>query len=159
MTRPFSLFLAVTLAVTTPTFATDGQPTEPTPVDMWKDDQTTQFDAADVSLEDFLWLARPVVVFADTPADPRFQEQMDLLNARTGALADRDVVIITDTDPQANSDIRRKLRPRGFMMALIGKDGGVKLRKPLPWSVREINRSIDKMPMRRQEIRERSAAE
>jgi len=38
------------------------------------------------------------------------------------------------------------------MLVLIGKDGGVKLRKPFPWNVREISRVIDKMPMRRQEI-------
>jgi hypothetical protein len=40
------------------------------------------------------------------------------------------------------------------MLTLIGKDGGVKLRKPFPWDVREITRSVDKMPMRQREIRE-----
>ena len=40
-------------------------------------------------------------------------------------------------------------------MVLIGKDGSVKLRKPLPWDVREISRTIDKMPVRQREIRER----
>ena len=153
MIRPLSLALVAALTAATAALATDAQMA---PVEAWKQDPTTRFDASEVALADFLWLARPVVVFADTPADPRFQEQMDLLAARTSALAERDVVIIVDTDPQANTDIRRKLRPRGFMMALVGKDGGVKLRKPLPWSVREISRSIDKMPMRRQEIRDRS---
>ena len=33
-------------------------------------------------------------------------------------------------------------------------DGQVKLRKPLPWDVRELTRSIDKMPLRQQEIDE-----
>jgi hypothetical protein len=28
------------------------------------------------------------------------------------------------------------------------------MRKPLPWDVREITRTIDKMPMRKREIRE-----
>ena len=70
-------------------------------------------------------------------------------------LLDRDVIVLTDTDPAAQSPIRQKLRPRGFMMVLIGKDGGVKLRKPLPWTVREISRSIDKMPMRLQEVEDR----
>ena len=41
---------------------------------------------------------------------------------------------------------------------LIGKDGTVYLRKPFPWSVREISRSIDKMPLRQQEIRDRRDA-
>lgn len=42
------------------------------------------------------------------------------------------------------------------MLAIIDKDGGVKQRKPLPWSVREISRAIDKMPTRQQEIQDRS---
>lgn len=118
------------------------------------DDILVPLDAAEVALEDFQWTHRPIVVFADTEADPRFQEQMELLLSRQEELLDRDVVIITDTDPDARSDIRLKLRPRGFQMTLIGKDGGVKLRKPFPWDVREISRTIDKMPLRQQEIRQ-----
>ena len=113
------------------------------------------FDAAAVTLEEFQWVNRPIVVFADTPADPRYQQQIALLLDRLEELAERDVVIIVDTDPANASDIRTKLRPRGFQLTLIGKDGGVKLRKPLPWDVREISRVIDKMPMRQQEIRDR----
>ncbi|MEO0992130.1 MAG: DUF4174 domain-containing protein [Pseudomonadota bacterium] len=113
--------------------------------------------ASEASLDEFLWTKRPIVVFADTPADPRFQQQMDFLAARVPALLERDVVVITDTDPDGASEIRTKLRPRGFMLVLIGKDGGVKLRKPLPWDVREITRTIDKMPLRQDEIRHRRA--
>ena len=108
-----------------------------------------------MTLEEFQWVNRPIVVFADTPADPRYQQQIALLLDRLEELAERDVVIIVDTDPANASDIRTKLRPRGFQLTLIGKDGGVKLRKPLPWDVREISRVIDKMPMRQQEIRDR----
>lgn len=115
--------------------------------------------AVEVNLSDFLWLKRPIVVFADTPADPRFQRQMDLLAARPEALEERDVVILVDTDPEALGPLRKKLRPRGFMLALIGKDGGVKLRKPFPWDVRELSRAIDKMPTRLQELRDKRAAQ
>lgn len=108
-----------------------------------------------VELSTFLWEKRPIIVFADSPDDPRFAEQMALLNADLEELRDRDVVVLTDTDPDARSSLRLKLRPRGFMMALVGKDGGVKLRKPLPWTVREITRSIDKMPIRQREVEER----
>jgi hypothetical protein len=114
-------------------------------------------NAADVSLEDFLWIKRPVVVFADTPADPRFREQMDLLAARPAELLDRDVVVIFDTDPKQKSAIRSKLRPRGFMLTLIAKDGGIVLRKPFPWDVRELSRSIDKLPLREQELNDAKA--
>jgi len=37
----------------------------------------------------------------------------------------------------------------------VGKDGRVALRKPAPWSVRELSRSIDKMPLRQQEMADR----
>ncbi len=77
---------------------------------------------------------------------------MDELLAELPRLIERDVILITDTDPSAASEIRTKLRPRGFMLVLIGKDGQIKLRKPLPWTVRELSRSIDKMPIRLQEI-------
>lgn len=106
-------------------------------------------------LDDFLWTQRPVVVFADSENDPRFAQQIELLTRQSEALADRDVVVLTDTDPDALSPLRETLRPRGFMLVLIGKDGGVKLRKPFPYDVRELSRTIDKMPMRQREIRER----
>ena len=115
------------------------------------------YDAANVTLDDFMWTHRPVVVFADSPADPRFAEQMQLLTSRPSDLIARDVVVITDTDPDAETSIRERLRPRGFQVTLIGKDGEVELRKPSPWSSRELSRSIDKMPLRQQEVREEKA--
>ena len=110
--------------------------------------------AADTDLSEFKWKKRPVIVFADSVNDPAFIEQMELLTSRATDLAMRDVVVITDTDPDARSAIRLKMRPRGFMLTLVGKDGDIKLRKPFPWNVREITRSIDKMPVRQREIRD-----
>ncbi|QBY01040.1 DUF4174 domain-containing protein [Rhodophyticola sp. CCM32] len=107
--------------------------------------------AIGLELDDFLWVARPIVVFADTDADPRFREQMALLAARPDPLLERDVVIIFDTDPDAGSDIRRALRPRGFALVLMDKDGTVNLRRPSPRDVREITRAIDNMPIRIEE--------
>lgn len=110
--------------------------------------------AAGISLDDFLWLKRPIVVFADSPNDPAFQTQLRYLAEDAGELIKRDVVILIDTDPKDPSAVRKTLRPRGFSMVLIEKDGKVMLRKPLPWSVREITHAIDKFPLRQQEIRE-----
>lgn len=111
--------------------------------------------AGEATLDEFQWRARPIVVFADTPEDPRFDQQMARLREGLDALEARDVVILTDTDPEARSPLRMKLRPRGFMLVLIAKDGTVALRKPVPWTVRELSRSIDKMPLRQREIIER----
>lgn len=112
-------------------------------------------NGAEAVLADLLWVKRPIVVFADSPNDPNFIRQMAFLALEPGALAERDVVVITDTDPAARSEIRQKLRPRGFSLVLMDKDGEAKLRKPLPWDVREITRAIDKFPLVRQEALER----
>ncbi|MDJ0823337.1 MAG: DUF4174 domain-containing protein [Paracoccaceae bacterium] len=112
-------------------------------------------DAADIDLAEVQWIKRPLVVFADSPADPRFVQQMQLINDRLQALKDRDVLVITDTDPGARSSVRRELRARGFMFVLMAKDGSIVIRKPAPWDVRELSRSIDKLPLRQQEIRDR----
>ncbi len=119
---------------------------------VWAADPGRVFDAADVDLAALQWIARPVVVFADAPEDPSFIEQLEQLQSGIDRLVERDVIVIVDTDPAATSDIRQRLRPRGFMMVLIGKDGEINLRKPLPLTVREISRTIDKMPMRQREM-------
>jgi len=102
--------------------------------------------ASEVVLADMLYLKRPVVVFADSPNDPDFVRQMELLSRDPNGLAERDVVVITDTDPADPSALRRKLRPRGFSLVIMDKDGKTTLRKPLPWDVREIGNAIDKFP-------------
>lgn len=115
--------------------------------------------AEEVDLNEYLWIKRVIVVFADTPNDPRFVEQMALLDDDVTGLLTRDFVVITDTDPSETSDLRRRLRPRDFSLVLIDKDGGVKLRRPDTTNMREIRRSVDKWPTRQQEIRDRLGKE
>lgn len=138
MTR--TLWLTAALIFAAPALAQDPIPFAPVPAD-------------GVALTGFVWQSRPVVVFADDAADPAFVEQMRMLAADWPALAARDVTVITDTDPDAMTSVRRTLRPRGFSVVVIEKDGTVAQRKPMPWNVREIARAIDKMPIRREEIR------
>lgn len=108
--------------------------------------------AAEADLAAQLYQRRPVVVFADSPEDPAFQRQMQFLARDTGELAERDVILVTDTDPAAKTEWRQKLRPRGFSLVLMDKDLTPIIRKPLPWDLREITRAIDKFPLRRQEM-------
>ncbi|MEO0693927.1 MAG: DUF4174 domain-containing protein, partial [Pseudomonadota bacterium] len=101
MTPRFPFVFAALLTAATSAFATDtaegaaGQSV----VEAWQAEPTRIFDGSEVDLDAFQWIARPIVVFADTPADPRFVEQIELLMARLDELEERDVVIITDTDP------------------------------------------------------------
>ncbi len=106
----------------------------------------------DTDLSSYRWTHRPIVVFANSPEDVNYTRQIKMLESGLNQLLVRDVVVITDTNPSEVSPLRELLRPRGFALLLIGKDGQVKLRKPFPWSVRELSRAIDKMPMRRQEL-------
>lgn len=107
---------------------------------------------SEVEPAEFTWQARPLVIFADTAADPDFTAQLAQLRRDPAALLIRDVVVITDTDPAAASAWRKQLRPEGFSVVLMDKDGQVKQRMPAPRSVREITRAIDKFPLRRREI-------
>ncbi len=158
--RPIFLAFLVALGLSAPAFAqdsTDGDvamasdSSAETPVEAV--DPMEPRDAADFTLEEFLWVARPIVVFADTPADPRFIEQMELLADRPDPLLERDVVILVDTDPSARSAIRTQLRPRGFALVIMQKDGSVGIRRPSPRDVREIVRAIDNFSLRQEELR------
>lgn len=115
-------------------------------------------DAAGIDPEDFLWERRIVAVLADSPNDPAFARQMRDILERPGELFDRDVVVLFDSDRNSGSPLRRMLRPRGFMLAIIEKDGEIKQRRPAPRDVREISAAIDHFPLRRQEILERRPA-
>jgi hypothetical protein len=114
--------------------------------------------ASEVVLADLLYLKRPLVVFADSPNDPNYLRQVDLLQVDVAELIERDVIVIVDTSLTPPSELRLKLRPRGFSLVLMDKDGEAELRKPLPWDVREITHAIDKFPSRRVEMLEQMPA-
>lgn len=107
---------------------------------------------------DLIYNFRPVIIFADNESDPNFIRQMELLPRVYDDLALRDVILITDTNRETPSEIRKRLRPRGFSLVLMDKDWGSAIRKPLPWEGREIVNAIDKMPIARAESLNRFGA-
>lgn len=142
----FSIFISV---ITLYTPVTAGET-----LSAWKANPSQIFSTSDVNLEDMIWAARPLIIFANSPLDPTFKQQMALLQESFEVLVERDVMVVVDTSPNSKSILRKNLRPKGFVWVLIGKDGTVKLRKPFAWDMRELSRVIDKMPMRQQEIKE-----
>jgi hypothetical protein len=114
--------------------------------------------AIEVVENEWLYVKRPVIIFADSPNDPSFIRQMELLSRSYDELEARDVLLIIDTTPEPPSPLRLKLRPRGFSLVLMDKDWRVAIRKPLPWEGREIINSIDKMPIARAEALEKNPA-
>lgn len=123
------------------------------PVARWQAEPDAVLDGAEVELEAFEYVARPFVIFADSPRQPQLAEQLRLLEADRDGLARRDVAVIVDSDPEGRSALRRELRPRGFGVVLVDKDGRVTLRRPAPLTPRELARAIDRSPLRQEELR------
>ena len=145
LNRIFAVFFGITILSSS---ATAGET-----LAAWQANPSRIFSTSDVDLSDMVWVARPLVIFANSPLDPTFKEQMALLQEGLDVILERDVMIVVDTNPKLKTAIRENLRPKGFVWVLIGKDGNVKLRKPFAWDMRELSRVIDKMPMRQQEIK------
>ena len=117
----------------------------------------------------YQWKKRPLVVFAPSDSDARLVRQKSIINgARTGFL-DRDVVVIYVIGGTASHDLgpgpgmsgpalRTRFRASEgvFRVLLLGKDGGIKLDSPAPLTASDLHGEIDRMPMRRDEIRKRS---
>ncbi|PZQ47751.1 MAG: hypothetical protein DI556_16170 [Rhodovulum sulfidophilum] len=144
------LFLALVLAG--PVRAQDAVPAPVAPVSEAPDDPTELPDPPAVpELADLMWVARPLVIFSDSDRDPRYIQQMRMIEAGMTDLTEREVIVLTDTEPAAAGPLRRDLRPRGFGVVLIDIDGKVALRRPQPTPVRDLVSLIDRMPSRREE--------
>jgi hypothetical protein len=85
-----------------------------------------------------------VVLSAPSASDARLVQMRRHLAGRTEEVAERDIVVV------------EVLRPGTFTVHLVGKDGGVKLRREGPLALDELFAVIDAMPMRREERRQRS---
>ena len=114
-------------------------------------------DAADLQsrLSRLVGTHRVLVVVA-RPGDPRVSVQHRLLDADPAALNERQVTIV-DMVPQDARAASLQLDAddeEAFTVLLIGKDGGVKLRRHEPVTIALLTRTIDAMPMRRQEMRD-----
>ena len=98
----------------------------------------------DTEIRNLIWEKRVVLVFSNSHLDPKLKQQIEMFTSDPNALLSRDVQVFVDHTPEPNSNLRKRFRPKGFLIILIGKDGQIKLRKNTPWSAREITRVIDK---------------
>ncbi len=122
--------------------------------------------AAAAELSDYLWVSRPLLVFAPTDSDPRLGETMGRIEASRCDFTDRDMVlgvIVADGastlgGQAVNADQARRLRAQfgiganSFSVVLIGKDGGEKSRVNGVPDLQAIYAVIDGMPMRQREM-------
>lgn len=109
-------------------------------------------DRAD--LRDMQWEKRPVLLFAPDAQEEAYATQMDALKAAADGLRERDIVVLSDTAPEARGALRADLGGEGFLFVLVGKDGGVKLRSDTPVTTETLFATIDRMPMRQREMKE-----
>lgn len=118
------------------------------------DDVFGPLPADTATLDAYKWQNRPVLLFAPGKDDSAYAEQMHIFETARAGLAEREVVVLSDTAPDDGGALREAYGIDGFTMILVGKDGTMKLRDHAPIPAAELFARIDSMPMRRREMRE-----
>ncbi len=108
--------------------------------------------------------SRPLLVFAPKPNDAQLGIQLHILDEHAAEAHDRQLIPVvlpyhapatTKVQfPDAEADALRRrfhIAPVDFVVILIGKDGGPKLRSTRPLSIAKLKEIIDAMPMRQEE--------
>ncbi|MGF1457065.1 MAG: DUF4174 domain-containing protein [Alphaproteobacteria bacterium] len=121
-------------------------------------------------LAPFRWRYRPVLVFGSPATREAVGAQDTLLRENAAGLWDRDIVVMRINDgpvtlqDETGREVRHGLQPDRlrawfrvapgqFAVILIGKDGGEKFRSQEPVAAEDLFALIDRMPMRRNEMR------
>ncbi len=100
--------------------------------------------------------ARPVIVFGSDDI-PAFREQIAIFNHASVGLRERDIVLVPANRERQDLRSAYRVSPGEFEVLLVGKDGGVKFRSRKIVPPQQIFRLVDAMPMRRDEMRNRSS--
>ena len=102
---------------------------------------------------------RVLLIFAPSKNDSRWQKQNALLQHSAAAFQDRDLVRLDDLEVDGTHGValrtRYGVKPGQFRVLLIGKDGHVASGDSTPISLESLTAQIDRMPMRREEMRRR----
>jgi len=116
-------------------------------------------------LAELRWQNRVLVLYTPTAEHPEYVKQRRLLEGVKNSLDERDLVQIRQVDATTDAGTRdyarRELRvqPGAFNLLLIGKDGGVKYRSTEATNPQQLFATVDAMPMRQSEMRERGKQE
>ena len=107
------------------------------------------------------WQKRVVVLYAPTAESAELRQQKASMSAAQAQMQDRDILVIeaieASLNPREKQYVRQTLgvEPGSFAVVLLGKDGGVKRKETEPIDPKALFQTIDTMPMRRQEMREK----
>jgi len=118
------------------------------------------------AMTDYKWKYRPLVVFAPNGQTGFLNRQRQIVAANRTGLIERNMVVVwvigdrvtADLGPAPRvraADLRNRfgLSADGFHAVLVGKDGGIKLSSSSPLGPAMLFGTIDKMPMRQNEMR------
>lgn len=126
-----------------------------------------------MDLNQFQWKNRLLFIFAPQEGDEVFQALQNEILTQPDEISERDLVVFnifetgpsymdtTRMDPQTAAAIRTKFAapPGQFTCILVGKDGGIKFRQDSQVKLEQIFDLIDAMPMRREEMRQKSQSD
>ncbi|CAN5564314.1 hypothetical protein BH24ACT22_BH24ACT22_15680 [soil metagenome] len=121
-----------------------------------------------MDLSTYKWKHRLFLIFAQSPAETQYKEQLHLLEGTEADFWHRDLLLGkfllensefdgTRVSAEEATRLRNQLGVawEKFTVLLVGKDDGEKFRSGDPASADQIFRRIDAMPMRRREMHER----
>jgi NADH dehydrogenase [ubiquinone] 1 alpha subcomplex assembly factor 1 len=129
-------------------------------------DRIASYEASEeLSLSQFRWEKRLLVLSAPEQVDDELVKQLDEISHTADDFADRDMLLVTLLDEGQSTAGERVLNrdevtamrndldigPGAFTLKLVGKDGSVKLSRTAATAMRDIYGLIDTMPMRRRE--------
>ena len=123
-----------------------------------------------VNLVEYQWKNRLLLLFTPSPEGPVYIKLKEDLSRQEEEVLDRDLLIFHILEsgetklgnsplPESSGDTLREkysIKSGTFTILLIGKDGGVKLRREGRVELDEIFSVIDAMPMRQREMKENS---
>ena len=123
-----------------------------------------------MDLAQFTWKKRLLFLFAPDGNNLLFKNLQSELSAQQAEVKDRDLMVFevlerdscrmntTPIDRQAADSIRDRfgVPPDTFSLILVGKDGGIKLKRYDQASLKEVFELIDSMPMRQSEMQQKN---
>ena len=129
--------------------------------------EPTNTASADEWFDEVRWEHR-LLVF--TGPEGQVAAQSESCRAARDGMLERELIVVdvstetselvaggrTDVPDAASFRARFDLPEDGFQVVLVGKDGGVKERRSREFPIEELFGIIDAMPMRQQEMRDRS---
>ena len=122
-----------------------------------------------IDLNRYKWKYRLIILFSPSPDNEQYQSFKAQIPNQRDEIIDRDILIfhIFETGKSRTGESfidsnsayllrnRFSIRPGGFTVILIGKDGDEKWRRESLAELGEIFALIDSMPMRQMEMRKR----